>query len=135
MATIHECDKCGLCCKHLLVETDALDVLREPKINQVAPIQSRRKLSVLNGCWIIAGPGKPCSFLAKDNNCSIYNSRPLTCVSFQAGSPKCKELRKVHGLKPLQSVRKPGVMAEIQEQYITDYCQEDDEDALLEHED
>lgn len=29
---VYECDQCGECCKHLLIEADHLDALREVQI-------------------------------------------------------------------------------------------------------
>jgi Fe-S-cluster containining protein len=95
------CEDCGLCCEHLLVEADAVDVLREPKIETARPLGKRAvSLSVLDACWILAGPGMPCVFLTKKKRCDIYPTRPHTCVAFLAGSGKCQELRGEHGLPP-----------------------------------
>ena len=116
------CDCCGLCCQHLIVETVAADVLREPRIDAVRPIGRRAPgLSILNACWILAGPGMPCPFLTPENRCVIYGTRPHTCVAFIAGSPKCLELRKEFGVPPLvpQSVGNP-LIAEITEAAIAE---------------
>ena len=96
------CDCCGLCCQHLIVETDAVDVLREPRIDAERPIGRRAPdLSILDACWILAGPGMPCPFLTPENRCGIYATRPNTCVAFIAGSSKCLELRREFGVPPL----------------------------------
>jgi Fe-S-cluster containining protein len=98
----YTCDCCSLCCRHLLVEAGAVDVLREPRINIQRPLGKRAvSLSILDACWVLAGPGMPCPFLNADNKCGIYPTRPGTCVSFIAGSAKCQELRGVHGVPPL----------------------------------
>ena len=102
------CKNCGLCCEHLLVEADAVDVLREPRIETKGPLGKRAaSLSVLDACWVLAGPGMPCVFLTPKKRCSIYLTRPQTCVAFVPGSPKCQELRLEHGMKAL--VRMPAV--------------------------
>ena len=109
------CDCCGLCCQHLIVETVAADVLREPRIDSIRPIGRRAPgLSILDACWILAGPGMPCPFLTPENRCGIYATRPHTCVAFIAGSPKCRELRQQFDVSPLipQPVANP-VVAEI----------------------
>ena len=96
------CKNCGLCCEHLLVEADAVDVLREPRIETSRPLGKRAvSLSVLDACWILAGPGMPCAFLTPKKRCAIYPSRPQTCVAFMPASPKCQELRSDHGLPPV----------------------------------
>jgi Fe-S-cluster containining protein len=102
MKRIYLCDQCGLCCRHLLVEASAVDVLREPRIEIERPLGKRAKsLSILDACWLLAGPGMPCPFLNADNKCGIYPTRPGTCVAFMSGSAKCQELRAEHGVPPL----------------------------------
>jgi Fe-S-cluster containining protein len=95
------CENCALCCQHLLVEADAVDVLREPQIQAVRPLKNvSGRLSVHDACWVLAGPGMPCAFLTSKKQCGIYPTRPHTCVAFLAGSRQCQELRKDHGLPP-----------------------------------
>jgi Fe-S-cluster containining protein len=116
------CDGCGLCCRHLLVEAGAVDVLREPRIDRERPLGKRAKsLSLLDACWILAGPGMPCPFLTSENRCGIYATRPNTCVAFIAGSAKCQELRREQGVRPLvaQSAAH-GIIAEIQATALSD---------------
>jgi Fe-S-cluster containining protein len=121
------CDCCGLCCRHLLVEASAVDVLREPRIDRERPLGKRAKsLSLLNACWILAGPGMPCPFLTPENRCGIYATRPNTCVAFIAGSPSCQKLRRERGVLPL--VPHPvahGIIAEIQAAALSDEAQAD----------
>jgi Fe-S-cluster containining protein len=100
--SIGPCDNCGLCCEELLVEATAVDVLREPRIDLERPIHNRSpQLSVLDACWIVAGPGSPCPFLTPRKRCDIYPTRPNGCVAFAPGSPKCQELRKESGMAPV----------------------------------
>jgi hypothetical protein len=95
------CKDCALCCQHLLVEADAVDVLREPRIQAVRPLKNvSGSLSVHDACWVLAGPGMPCKFLTRQKRCGIYPTRPNTCVAFLAGSNKCQVLRWEHGLLP-----------------------------------
>ena len=112
---IDPCENCGLCCEHLLVEADAVDVLREPRIETARPLGKRAmSLSVLDACWVLAGPGDPCKFLTPQKRCGIYSTRPHTCVAFLAGSSKCQELRREHRLPP--APMQPaihGILAEI----------------------
>jgi Fe-S-cluster containining protein len=102
------CKNCGLCCEHLLVEANAIDVMREPRIETERPLGKRAvSLSVLDACWILAGPGMPCAFLTPKKRCAIYSSRPQTCVAFVPGSPQCQELRMDAGRAPV--VLQPAV--------------------------
>jgi Fe-S-cluster containining protein len=101
---------CGLCCQELLVECDAIDVLREPRIEEVAPMKmSNHSLPVIDSCWILAG-ATGCTFLDERKRCGIYATRPSTCVGFPAGGKKCAELRTRAGLPPLQGVTADGSM-------------------------
>jgi Fe-S-cluster containining protein len=121
------CDCCGLCCRHLLVEASAVDVLREPRIDRERPVGKRAKsLSLLDACWILAGPGMPCPFLTTENRCGIYATRPNTCVAFIAGSVKCQKLRREQGVRPLvpQSAAH-GIIAEIQAAALLNEAQAD----------
>ena len=96
------CDGCGLCCRHLIVEAYAIDVVREPRIEMECPLPRRNvHLPVLEACWILTGPGGACPFLTKEQRCGIYPTRPNSCVSFMVGGHKCQELRKEHGLPPV----------------------------------
>ena len=100
--SIGPCENCGLCCENLLVLPNAVDVLREPRIETMRPLGKRAvSLSVLDACWILAGPGMPCPFLTPEKHCAIYPTRPGDCVAFVPGSAKCQELRAEHGLPPV----------------------------------
>lgn len=105
---IYECDKCGACCRHLLVEVDALDVLREPRLLDAQQGLKRMSLPLLledeDRCLIIAGPGQPCQFLGTDNHCQIYPTRPNICVGALAGEESCQQARREAGLPPLEPI-------------------------------
>ena len=102
MKLAYLCDCCRLCCQQLIVEADAFDVLREPRIEAERPLgRHSASLSLLDACWILAAPGMPCPFLRPDSRCRIYPSRPQVCVAFAAGSSKCQQLRQAHGLAAL----------------------------------
>jgi Putative zinc- or iron-chelating domain len=82
--------RCGDCCRRLLIEVDAEDARREPKIvERGSPILSaaevtrsgRRELEgyLLNS----AANDGACVFLDQTTNlCHIYGSRPLVCRLF-----------------------------------------------------
>ncbi len=114
------CDCCGLCCQRLIVEADAIDVLREPRIESQCPLGHRAAtLPILEACWIVAVPGRPCPFLTAENRCGIYPSRPWNCLTFMAGSTKCQQLRQQHGLPALAALpATAGVLGEIQAELL-----------------
>lgn len=108
-ASVSECDHCGLCCRKLIVEAVAMDVLREPRIASVGRhMDGHGTLPILDSAWSIAGADGECVF-HKDDRCSIYHTRPDECVAFFAGSAKCRELRESAGLQPLAKLQPRSV--------------------------
>ncbi len=104
----YECDKCGACCKGaLIVEADDLDVMREPRlIDADAAHRGRTVEDVVRGVQeqgqaVLLACGSACQFLAADNRCSIYPTRPNVCVAMQAGDEQCQDARAAKGLEPL----------------------------------
>ena len=116
MKRIYVCDHCGLCCRRLIIQANALDVLREPQIQAKRPLpRLPASLPVLEACWILGGPGMPCPFLTRSSRCRIYRSRPEACVAFVAGSPKCQAIRREHGIAALAAIPgKDDILSEIQ---------------------
>lgn len=112
----YECDCCGACCKgHLIVEAYELDLLREPRLASADPFYVQKTmaetLSLLEDgdrCLVLAA-ARPCQFLGTDNRCSIYPTRPNTCVGFAAGDEQCQYARQAAGLPLLQPVIDPAV--------------------------
>ena len=111
----YECDRCGACCKGtLIVETDSIDVLREPRL--IEADRHHRGKTVLqmvheieHECKaVIIACGKPCPFLNAENNCTIYPTRPNCCVELQAGDDQCQHARAMLGLPQLQPLSGEG---------------------------
>lgn len=107
-----ECQQCGSCCRgFLLVEAGYVDVLREPQLLKVAhdpfhllpPIaewdDAGDKYAVL-----ACGLERPCQLL-RDNECSIYLTRPTACADFQPGSNPCTRARQLYKLPQLRHKR------------------------------
>lgn len=104
----YECPPdCGACCKgHFIVECTDLDVMREPRLIEAdkhwagrTPLQVIREL---REDWksVILNGGAACMFL-KENQCSIYPTRPNCCVGMEAGSDQCQDARAAQNLPPL----------------------------------
>ena len=96
----YECDRCGACCKQLIVEIDELDLVREPRLIPLA-----QAFRVPDGMELRADDGgsqRPCPVLGPDNRCTIYPTRPNCCVAFRAGSEQCQMARGMAGLPPLE---------------------------------
>lgn len=115
----YECDKCGACCRGtLIVEADEIDLLREPRLIESDPHwQGRTAEAVLHelqsefGKAIIIACSRPCKFLAADNQCGIYPTRPNACVGMQAGDEQCQGAREAAGLPPLEPLPGSGEAA------------------------
>ena len=112
----YECDKCAACCKgHLIVEAFEIDALREPRIILADPYyaggsieEAFRALQDESRCVLLAGGGGPCMFLAPDNTCEIYPTRPNECVAMQAGDEQCQEVRQTEDLPRLEPIDPDG---------------------------
>ncbi len=105
MTPEYECDRCGACCRGvLIVEAYHLDALREPRILD-ADVTGRRvtidDLTDDDRCILLAA-SRPCRFLSAEGSCTIYPTRPNVCVGMQAGDEQCQEARSQLGLLPLQ---------------------------------
>ena len=110
-----QCDQCGACCRHHIIELDYADILREPRLREVTkPFRgdpdlrddSNSELLVLddpyvNGAMLAAGL---CPMLGDDNRCGCYTTRPTVCVAYLAGSAQCQEMRQLEGLPRLEPV-------------------------------
>ena len=106
-----ECDQCGACCQGtLIVEADAIDVLREPRLIDADRHHAGKPIAqVVNEIqneWkaVIIACGRPCAFLGTDKHCTIYPTRPSVCVGLQAGDEQCQEARAAAGIPPLLPV-------------------------------
>jgi Fe-S-cluster containining protein len=109
-----ECDQCGACCKGtLFVEADDLDFEREPAIKDCDPFYRDKSVTVTrellsDGMRVImlaGGTDRPCSLLDCENRCTIYPTRPNSCVGMQAGDEQCQMARQSLGIPPLESVK------------------------------
>ena len=102
---IDYCKDCGLCCKKTIVEIRHVDVVREPKLLPVI-----RELDALidddDDQWTreyLLTQRKQCPMLC-DNMCTIYPTRPNTCVMFEVGGQHCNELRQDAGLPRIEAM-------------------------------
>jgi Fe-S-cluster containining protein len=109
----YQCDRCGACCKTLIVEADLVDLQREPRLIESDPSYADRTvdeaLAILEesgkGLLIACGASRPCQFLGSDFGCAIYPTRPTDCVAMQAGDEQCQYARGAVGLPSLQPVK------------------------------
>ena len=101
MSKQYECDGCGECCRHKLVDVFEEDILREPKVGeQMSPLREPGLDGEIG--YLNCGSGDKCFFLDSENRCGIYPTRPVVCVLFPAGSEPCQEVRRAAGLSPLE---------------------------------
>lgn len=115
----YECDKCGACCRFLIIEIIELDLIRESRLIGKAEAFRMPPGHVLlddddnevaeevpgygAGAMLACGCTHPCPMLV-GNDCSIYPTRPTCCVGFRAGSEQCQDARAWEGLEPLKPV-------------------------------
>ena len=108
MVERYECDQSGACCRQLIVEADAIDVIREPKLIDADRFYRGKTLHEVvrllseEGRALSVACGK-CSML-DGNVCSIYPTRPNECVAMEAGDDQCQQSRKAEGLPRLLPV-------------------------------
>jgi Fe-S-cluster containining protein len=108
------CDDCGLCCRKLVIEIDHIDIVREPRVAEVATLMDGRGRIKYESDWekkylLAAGV---CPLLDSDSKCSVYSSRPNCCVWFEAGGNHCNELRADAGLPPIETKPPIGIAKE-----------------------
>ena len=106
----YECDGCGACCRHLILEAQHYDAIREPRIAAEAVLlDGHGKIELANAEWSLnrrdAGKDFACLFLGDDNRCGIYSTRPHMCVCVQAGGDKCQQARRSAKLPELQPTK------------------------------
>ncbi len=108
MTSRYECDRCGACCRGtLIVEAYYLDALREPGVLDADVSGERRTMGELSDddrCIVLAA-SRPCRFLSAGGYCTIYPTRPNTCVAMEAGDKQCREARNQLGLPPLEPLQ------------------------------
>lgn len=99
-----ECDHCGACCRHLLVEASWADAQREPRLYEIAPKATYAGLrSGEQAVMLYDTARRCCPFLTDANEvgarrCEIYATRPNECVAVEAGDAKCQQAREMAGL-------------------------------------
>lgn len=96
------CDMCGACCRTFPVLVSIGDAEREPRIKEESLRVEEWQRS--DGWEFRLHPlpfTRGCAFLAEDDRCCVYETRPSVCRTFEAGSPECEEARRRVGLPPL----------------------------------
>lgn len=112
----YQCDQCGACCRHLIIEIGWIDYLREPSLRDVTkPFRVLEGMQIedadgnpienpdpyMAGGMLACGVNHPCPKLGADSRCTIYPTRPNDCVGMQAGDRQCQEARRAAGLGEL----------------------------------
>ncbi len=101
----YECDGCGACCGAYLIFASMDDAAREPRI----PSETRKLAGWLETPqWAYQLYPLPfleaCCFLDADRRCTIYETRPVVCREFAAGSEPCQQARAMKCLPPLSPI-------------------------------
>lgn len=95
--SFENCEKCGCCCRRLIIEISHLDILREPKLLEATELLDGHGKIEYESDWekeylLACGETRPCPFL-KDNKCEIYPTRPNVCVALEPGNEQCQTAR------------------------------------------
>ncbi len=99
---VFECQKCGQCCHQFSITLTLEDMNREPRLWQVAiPIQqvgnpkTRAYMAEKKHTWVIgkSHSGSACPFLAPNNDCMIYETRPQICRDYPQGAKCIREMQ------------------------------------------
>lgn len=99
----YQCDNCGECCKQLIVESDYLDAMREPRLYELSPDIDRAKFRAGERCIVLYDTEtRQCPFLTPECKCGIYPTRPNECVAVEPGDAKCQQSRVMAGLPLLR---------------------------------
>jgi len=98
-----KCKKCGGCCSGLILEIYEHDLIREPKLREFARLMdgdgNGGKIEFESDFDREYALPTPCPMLNEDNQCSIYPTRPYSCVAFNIGGKdqeKCDMVAKVN---------------------------------------
>ena len=86
------CQRCGACCRNLILEASEADAAREPRI--AAEAIRLRTMAGEPDVFCLNRGNRPfsCMFLGGDNECTIYATRPRMCRQYPTGRP-CERQR------------------------------------------
>jgi hypothetical protein len=104
-----ECDGCGACCKTFPVFAAQADAERESRVWAEALPLAPHVATPDYAYRLFPLPfHEACCFLAGDDRCTIYATRPDVCRRFAAGSDQCQEARGRVGFGPLTPTTNAG---------------------------
>jgi Fe-S-cluster containining protein len=103
-APLPDCRTCGACCAALLIveltENDTTppenywNVTIEGKDGELVVNRYLRRETETGKCPALGGE------VGESVECAIYENRPGGCRTFEAGSDKCRALRRAYGIEP-----------------------------------
>jgi len=89
-----DCTQCGACCQCFPIFAGVEDAARELRIAQETRPVEAHLASHERAYQLFPLPFlEACAFLASNQLCRIYPTRPDVCRRFTAGSPQCLEAR------------------------------------------
>ena len=77
-----DCVSCANCCKTLAIVVDMQDIQRIAKRLKTSPAEFKKNHCVIQPDKTITFKASPCTFLATDGRCTIYEDRPKACHDF-----------------------------------------------------
>jgi len=97
--TVFDCTRCGACCRCFPIFASSTDAKRAPRIKKEAKQLAEHLKTKDKAFQLFPLPFyESCAFLKNDQLCSIYETRPEVCRTFEAGSKQCIEARERVGI-------------------------------------
>ena len=103
-----ECDRCGACCRSVIVEAGYYDALREPRLYSIGRPDPGLLRSGEACIMLYDTTTRACPFLGVSSQgqgateCRIHATRPLVCVMVEPGDAKCQQSRLIQDLPMLR---------------------------------
>jgi Fe-S-cluster containining protein len=101
---VPECVTCGLCCSFPVVAPvfpgeverigTVVSVTLDSSDGEIVVDAALPRNVATGSCAFLGGE------LGRAVGCTIYETRPNACRDFDAGSPRCREYRRMYGLEP-----------------------------------
>lgn len=99
-ADVYDCTQCGACCRCFPIFASRSDAEKEPRIKKESKLLELHMQAEGRDYRLFPLPFlERCPFLKDDQLCRIYETRPLVCRRFEAGSEQCIEARGRMGIE------------------------------------
>jgi uncharacterized protein len=77
-----DCVACANCCKTLAIVVDSQDIQRISARLRINPNEFKKRYCEVHADKTVTFKSSPCTFLAQDGRCTIYEDRPKACQDY-----------------------------------------------------